>query len=49
MFKEEYKEVKIGQFWHSIKQGVNKDICRNILSKNDILKKDYEKHKDKSL
>jgi superfamily II DNA or RNA helicase len=41
--KEEYKEVKLGQFWDGIKQGCNPQIYQNILSKNDILSKDYER------
>jgi hypothetical protein len=35
--------VKLGQFWTNIKQGHNKDIYDNILSKNETLKDDYEK------
>ena len=38
-----YEGYKIGQFWSSIKQGQNKDIYKEILCKNEILKKDYEK------
>jgi len=37
------KEPIIGKFWDNIKQGKNKEIYKNILSKNDILRKDYDK------
>lgn len=45
---EEYKGVKIGGFWVRIKQGQNKAIYDEILSKNEIVKNGMEKYlKDK--
>jgi hypothetical protein len=41
--EEEYKGVKIGQFWASIKQGQSKKSYENKLSKNEILKADYDR------
>lgn len=42
-FEENGIIIKIGQFFHDIKQGKNKTIYETILSKNDILRIDYEK------
>ena len=41
--KEVYKDVKIGSFWQSIKGGTNKQLYINLLSKNNILKENYDK------
>ena len=37
--KEEYKGVKLGIFWSSIKQGRCKELYDNVLSKKPIIKK----------
>ena len=37
------REPIIGNFWTHIKQGVSPEIYKNILSKNELLKKDYER------
>ena len=41
--REKYKDFNVGTFWQSIKNGYNKEIYENILSKNKILKTCYEK------
>ena len=38
-------DFKIGDFWCRIKQGHNADLYMNVLSKNPILRADYEKTK----
>jgi len=38
-----YKDVHLGHFWTSIKSGHIKKLYDDILSKNELLKKDYEK------
>ena len=42
-FGEIYKGVVIGRFWNSIKQGQNTQLYLSILSKNPILRADYER------
>jgi superfamily II DNA/RNA helicase len=41
----EYKNImiKIGQFWHSLKHGTNKELYEKVLSKIKIFKDDYER------
>ena len=39
----EYQGIKLGTYWASIKKGCNKNIYDKILSKNPIIKKNYEK------
>ena len=41
--KEEYKDIKIGMLWNSIKQGQTKELYDTLLIHNDILKKNYNK------
>jgi superfamily II DNA/RNA helicase len=40
-----YADFKVGEFWNNIKQGKNADLYRDVLSKNEILRADYEKTK----
>ena len=42
---DEYKNIKIGQFWGSIKQGYNKNILP-LLLENPILKPNYDKYQE---
>ena len=42
-WKENYMGVNIYRFWSEIKQGANRKVYEEILSKNSILKFDYEK------
>jgi hypothetical protein len=42
--KEIYKDLKIGIFWNIINHGSYKQLYSNILSKNDILKKNYDEY-----
>jgi superfamily II DNA or RNA helicase len=41
----EYGDFKVGQFWNNIKQGRHPNLYRDVLSKNEILRVDYEKTK----
>jgi superfamily II DNA or RNA helicase len=41
---EDGTEFKIGGFWGILKQGFNKDILEELISKNDIIKKAYEEY-----
>lgn len=38
-----YKNVHIGNFWSSTKQGINPKLYETVLSKNNILKQNYDK------
>ena len=40
-----YSDFNVGKFWRNIKQGHNSDLYINVLSKNEILRADYEKTK----
>ena len=40
-----YSDFKVGQFWTDIKRGQIADLYTNVLSKNEILRADYEKTK----
>ena len=44
-FEEIYKETKIGHFFSSIKQGLNNNLYKLYLEKNEILKIEYERVK----
>ena len=46
-YEEEYNCEKVGIFWSSFKQGRNPHIYNTFLSKNNILKKSYEKYLSK--
>jgi superfamily II DNA or RNA helicase len=41
---EDETEVKIGQFWGSLKQGRSKEVLDYLISKNEIIKKTYEEY-----
>jgi superfamily II DNA or RNA helicase len=41
--KEIYKEVRLGRFWGSIKQGFNNNLYKQYLEKNELLREDYER------
>jgi superfamily II DNA or RNA helicase len=41
--KEFVDGVKLGLFWHNVKQGKNAKIYQDILSHNETLREDYEK------
>jgi ribosomal protein L22 len=45
--KEIYKNQKIGSFWNSIKHSCNKELYINKLSKNNILKENYDEFNKK--
>ena len=40
---EVWNGVKIGIFWDNIKQGLHKKLYETTLSKNHILKEDYDR------
>ena len=37
------EEFLMGQFWHSVKQGINPSVYQSLLSHNAMLRADYEK------
>ena len=45
--REIYKEIKLGVFWSSVKQGWNLELYSSILSRNKLLKKRTKDSKKK--